>query len=80
MWTLLPVLRGDGTVLSCCMLQRCKSLPADLVKFTSRNNVCVGATENSQQTDDMWIEFEKVWLPKCECSWDRPGIVFIDGH
>ena len=59
-WTLLPVLRGDGTVLSCCILQKCKSLLVDIMNFTSQNGVCVGSTENSQQTDEMWLQFAKV--------------------
>ena len=28
----------------------------------------------------MWNEFATVWLPNCECPWDRPENVLIDGH
>lgn len=67
-WTLLPVLRADGTVLSTCVLQRCKSIPVDAIKFCSSNSVIIGATENAQQTDEMWLKFAEQWLPLCGTS------------
>ena len=51
MWTLLPVLHGNGSHLTSLLFQRCHSLPVDAVKFTSSNEFCVAGTENAQQTD-----------------------------
>lgn len=79
-WTVLPVLCADGTVLLCCIIEHCKSLPVDAVKFTSKNDICIGATENAQQTDEIWMQFFREWVPKCGCSWSRPDIVSIDRH
>lgn len=32
-WTLMPVLCGDGSVTACLLLQRCQSVPVDAAKF-----------------------------------------------
>ena len=79
-WTLLPVLCGDGSVSATLLLQRCQSLPVDAVKFTSANDLCVAATENAQQSDDSWLSFAKIWLPRTNSSFADPGFVYIDGH
>ncbi len=79
-WTLMPVLSADGRVLASLLLQRCQSLPVDTVKLTASSDLCVAATENAQQSDNSWVEFAKIWLPKCGCSFDNPGVVYIDGH
>lgn len=46
---------GAGTLVSFLLLQGCQSLPVDVMKFTASNNVCVGATENVQQSDEIWL-------------------------
>ena len=79
-WTLLPILRGNGTVVAICSLQRCRSLPVDAVKFSATHEVCVGATQNAQQSDGMWLAFAKHWLPLCGTSYQKPGIAFFDAH
>lgn len=79
-WTLMPVLCGDGSVLSTLLLQRCLSVPVDTGKMTGGAGILVGATENAQQTDEMWLQFADQWLPLTGTAWDNPGLVFIDGH
>ena len=79
-WTLLPVFCANGSLISSMLLQRCQSLPVDIVKFTSSNDICAGATENAQQTDETWLKFAEVWLPLCNGSCENPGVIYIDGH
>ena len=72
-WTLLPVLCGDGTVIFSLLLQRCQSLPVDAAKFTSTNNACVAATENSRQCDNSWLQFAEICLPQWDTSFSQTG-------
>ena len=62
------------------LLQRCLSVPIDAVKFTASNGICIAASENAQQTDNLWIEFARIWLPICAATWENPGFVYVDGH
>ncbi len=79
-WTLLPVLKGNGNLAASLLLQRCQSVPVDAAEFTSSHGLCVPATENAQQSDQSWLEFAKVCLPRCEALFENPGFVFLDGH
>ena len=79
-WTLLPVLSANGKVVTTLLLERCRSLPVDAMKFCASHDLCVAATENAQQTEDSWIRFANVWLPKCGTSLENPGLVYVDGH
>jgi len=79
-WTLLPVLSANGNVIATLLLQRCQSVPVDVAKFVSMNNLCISATENAQQSDVSWLNFAEVWLPLCGTTWENPGFVYIDGH
>lgn len=80
MWTLLPLLRVDGSVLCTLLLKRCQSLPVDAAKFSSSHNFCIGVTENSQQTDDMGMKFAVNWLQECGTSYETPVFVCVDGN
>ncbi len=79
-WTLLPALQGSGNMLTSILLQRCQSLPIDAAKFTAAHDLCVAATENAEQCDQLWLRFAEIWLPRCNASFDNPGFVFVDGH
>lgn len=79
-WTLLPVLCGNRSILATLLLQRCQSVSVDAATFSATNDLCIAATENAQQTDDMWLEFANVWLPLCGTSFKNPEFVYIDGH
>ena len=78
-WTLLPALSGNGSAIATILLQRCLSVPLDMVKFTSSHGVYLGASEYAQ-TDDLWYEFAKIWLPRCGASWENSGFVYLDCH
>lgn len=80
MWTLLPLLSGDGRVLACLLILRCLPLPVDAAKFTFSNGLCVASTENAQQTEESWMNFARIWLPTLNTSFDNPGFVYVDGH
>ena len=67
-------------MISCCLLQRCRSLPTDAVKFAALNDICVGSTENAQQTEEMWLNFAEQWISACGTGFDKPGIIFVDCH
>lgn len=71
---------GKCTVVPSFLLLRTQSLPADIVNNTSANGLCVGSKENSQQLDEMWLNFAKLWIPKCETSFENHGATYIDGH
>ena len=78
MWTLLPVLSGDGRLISCLLIMHSLFLPVDAVKFTFSNGICVACTENAQQTDESWINF--AWLSSIDTSFHHPSFLHIDGH
>lgn len=62
MWTLMPVLGGDGRMIADTLLQSCKSIPVDDTKCSAVHDLCISATENAQQSEQSWMEFAKIWL------------------
>lgn len=55
-------------------------MSVDTMKLTPRNGLCLGSTENSQQTDEIFRQLARDCVPKCGCFFESPGIVFVDGH
>ena len=35
---------------------------------------------SAQQTENLWIEFAKIWLSICATTWKNPALVYADGH
>lgn len=60
--------------------QSYQSIVVDQAKFTSAIDLCIFQTKNVQQSDEYWLKFATVWLPRCGTSFESTGVVLIDGH
>ena len=40
----------------------------------------IAATDNAQQCAESRLIFAMIWLQRCETSFEKPGLVYIDGH
>lgn len=79
-WTVMHFICGSGDIVASKSLQRCLSVPVDVAKLTSANEVCVAATDNKQQSEECWVNLGQVWLPRSNTYFINPGLVLIYGN